>query len=180
MVCAKNGILCENRPSNLVYRIEIQDAIFDDLHSERIIEIGPGDTLANMARKTYSSQYAAADTACGFSREIYSCLKDINSVYYKVDSVQEDAVEIAEGPGRNDLHPYPKVHESAPPVDKAGIRTTSREQDQSPTVRIPDVPTSACKLIQTLVAVKLKKQPSEIPLSSTIQALAKGISSNLH
>jgi len=48
------------------------------------------------------------------------------------------------------------------------------QKHQTKAVKILDVPVSAIDIIKTLLALKFKKSPSEIPETSTIKTLAQG------
>ncbi|KAI9870066.1 MAG: 3-oxoacyl-[acyl-carrier-protein] synthase, partial [Watsoniomyces obsoletus] len=43
--------------------IETQDVILETNRTERIVEIGPADTLGGMAKRTLASKYEAYDAA---------------------------------------------------------------------------------------------------------------------
>lgn len=51
-------------------RIETQDVILADKVAERIVEIGPSDTLGGMARRTLAAKYEAYDSALSLQRQI--------------------------------------------------------------------------------------------------------------
>ncbi len=50
--------------------IETQDVILADKVTERIVEIGPADTLGVMAKRTLAAKYEAYDPALSVQRQI--------------------------------------------------------------------------------------------------------------
>src|SRR5690349_23735522 len=70
--------------------IETQDVILADKLTERIVEIGPADTLGVMAKRTLASKYEAYDAAKSVQRQILCYNKDAKEIYYDVDPVEEE------------------------------------------------------------------------------------------
>ena len=58
--------------------------------AERIVEIGPSDTLGGMARRTLASKYEAYDAAQSLQRQILCYNKDAKEIYYDVEPVEEE------------------------------------------------------------------------------------------
>ena len=56
--------------------IETQDVILAEKTTERIVEIGPADTLGVMAKRTIASKYEAYDAAKSVQRQILCYNKD--------------------------------------------------------------------------------------------------------
>ncbi len=71
--------------------IETQDVILAEKTTERIVEIGPADTLGVMAKRTLASKYEAYDAAKSVQRQILCYSKDAKEIYYDVDPVEEEA-----------------------------------------------------------------------------------------
>ncbi|KAH0009222.1 hypothetical protein KCU78_g10841, partial [Aureobasidium melanogenum] len=65
--------------------IETQDVILGEKTTERIVEIGPADTLGVMAKRTLASKYEAYDAARSVQRQILCYNKDAKDIYYDVD-----------------------------------------------------------------------------------------------
>ena len=62
--------------------IETQDVVLAEQRTERIVEIGPADTLGGMARRTLASKYEAYDAATSVQRQILCYNKDAKEIYY--------------------------------------------------------------------------------------------------
>ncbi|KAF3350738.1 putative oxidoreductase C26H5.09c [Verticillium dahliae VDG2] len=65
--------------------IETQDVFLAEKTAERIVEIGPADTLGVMAKRTLASKYEAYDAAKSVQRQILCYNKDAKEIYYDVD-----------------------------------------------------------------------------------------------
>lgn len=147
--------------------IETQDVILADKRTERIVEVGPADTLGGMAKRTLASKYEAYDAALSMQRQILCYNKDAKEIYYDVDPVEE------EGPPADGELPaagaYPTPAPSsapvamAPPPPSAGLAAA-----------VADVPVVAVDIVRALVAQKLKKPLTEIPLTKAIKDLVGG------
>ena len=147
--------------------IETQDVILAEKTTERIVEIGPADTLGVMAKRTLASKYEAYDAAKSVQRQILCYNKDAKEIYYDVDPVED---EPAPGPSSGDSAPAPISSSSvpvaaAPPPPSAG-----------PAAQVPDAPVGAVDIVRALIAQKLKKPLLEIPLSKAIKDLVGGMS----
>lgn len=62
--------------------IETQDVVLAEKRAERIIEVGPSNTLSNMFRHTIRSQYETHDAVQGIKRQILTYGSDMNDIYY--------------------------------------------------------------------------------------------------
>jgi fatty acid synthase subunit alpha len=130
--------------------IETQDVILAEKRTERIVEIGPADTLGGMARRTLASKYEAYDAATSVQRQILCYNKDAKEIYYDVDPVEEEAEAPAASPAAS--APTAPVAAAAPaptavaPAPSAG-----------PAAAVDDIPVTAVDVLRTLVAQKLKK-----------------------
>jgi fatty acid synthase subunit alpha, fungi type len=148
--------------------IETQDVILAEKTTERIVEIGPADTLGVMAKRTLASKYEAYDAAKSVQRQILCYNKDAKEIYYDVDPVEDEPTPAA---GPSDSAPAPAASSSnsapaaaaAPPPPSAG-----------PAAQVPDAPVGAVDIVRTLIAQKLKKPLLEIPLSKAIKDLVGG------
>ncbi|PWY96794.1 fatty acid synthase alpha subunit FasA [Aspergillus sclerotioniger CBS 115572] len=146
--------------------IETQDVILAEKRTERIVEIGPADTLGGMARRTLASKYEAYDAATSVQRQILCYNKDAKEIYYDVDPVEEEA---AASPGEAAASP-PAA--SAPAAVAAPV--TAAPPSAGPAAAIEDAPVTAVDVLRTLVAQKLKKSLSDVPLSKAIKDLVGG------
>lgn len=150
--------------------IETQDVILAEKTTERIVEIGPADTLGGMAKRTLASKYEAYDAALSVQRQILCYNKDAKEIYYDVDPVEDDAVLSAAdgGPSTSTSAPRPTPN-SAPAAAAAPSPASS-----GPAAAVADAPVLAVDIVRSLIAQKLKKPLAEIPLSKAIKDLVGG------
>src|ERR1700727_1631610 len=86
--------------------IESMDVILAEKSTERIVEIGPSDTLGVMAKRTLASKYEAYDAAKSLQRQILCYSKDAKEIYYDVDPVEDEPEPAA---GSSDSSPAPSA-----------------------------------------------------------------------
>ncbi|RDA86798.1 hypothetical protein CP532_6366 [Ophiocordyceps camponoti-leonardi (nom. inval.)] len=147
--------------------IETQDVFLAERTAERIVEVGPADTLGVMAKRTLASKYEAYDAAKSVQRQILCYNKDAKEIYYDVDPVEDEPEPAAAAsPGGSApagaSAPAP-VAAAAPPPPSSG-----------PAAQVPDQPVQAIDIIRALIAQKLKKPLLEVPLSKAIKDLVGG------
>ncbi len=146
--------------------IETQDVILAEKRTERIVEIGPADTLGGMAKRTLASKYEAYDAALSVQRQILCYNKDAKEIYYDVEPVEEEAAPADSSPGAS--APGPATSTSAP------VTTSAPPPSSGPAAQVPDAPVTAVDILRALIAQKLKKPLVEIPLSKAIKDLVGG------
>lgn len=146
--------------------IETQDVILAEKRTERIVEIGPADTLGGMARRTLASKYEAYDAATSVQRQILCYNKDANEIYYDVEPIEEEPepTQTAES------------STSAPSATPAAAAAPAAAAPASagPAAMVEDAPVTALDVVRTLVAQKLKKTLTEIPINKAIKDLVGG------
>ena len=148
--------------------IETQDVILAEKTTERIVEIGPADTLGVMAKRTIASKYEAYDAAKSVQRQILCYNKDAKEIYYDVDPVQETPEPAAASSAA------PAA--SAPPSGSAPAATAPPPPPSAgPAAQVPDAPVGAVDIVRALIAQKLKKPLMEIPLSKAVKDLVGGM-----
>ena len=147
--------------------IETQDVILADKTTERIVEIGPADTLGVMAKRTLASKYEAYDAAKSVQRQILCYNKDAKEIYYDVDPV-EDEPEAATPPAAASASAAPAA--AAAPVAAAAPPPPAPARPP----RFPMRPSRPWILCEPLIAQKLKKPLLEIPLSKAVKDLVGG------
>lgn len=147
--------------------IETQDVILAEKRTERIVEVGPADTLGGMAKRTLASKYEAYDAALSVQRQILCYNKDAKEIYYDVDPVDEEASP-AEGTTASPSLPSLPAKASAPAAMAAAPLSSA------PAAAVADCPVPAVDIVRSLVAQKLKKPLAEIPLSKAIKDLVGG------
>ena len=145
--------------------IETQDVILEKNRTERIVEIGPADTLGGMAKRTLASKYEAYDAATSVQRQVLAYNKDLKEIYYDVDPVVDE--------------PEPAATESssAPPAGGAPAlapAAAAPAASSGPAASVPDAPVGAVDIVRALIAQKLKKPLADIPLTKAIKDLVGG------
>jgi fatty acid synthase subunit alpha len=144
--------------------IETQDVILAEQRTERIVEIGPADTLGGMARRTLASKYEAYDAATSVQRQILCYNKDAKEIYYDVDPVEDEPEPTPEVTSSPASAPAAAPAAGAPPPPPSA----------GPAAAVEDAPVTAVDILRTLVAQKLKKGLADVPLSKAIKDLVGG------
>lgn len=146
--------------------IETQDVVLGENLTERIVEVGPQDTLGGMARRTLASKYEAHDAARSISRQILCYNKDAKDIYYDVDPIEEEPEAAAPS----------STGSSAPAAAAAPVAAAAPAPaaGAGPAAQVPDEPVTATDIVRALVAQKLKKALTDIPLSKAIKDLVGG------
>ncbi|CZR63980.1 probable fatty acid synthase, alpha subunit [Phialocephala subalpina] len=147
--------------------IETQDVILAEKTTERIVEIGPADTLGVMAKRTIASKYEAYDAAKSVQRQILCYNKDAKEIYYDVDPVEDEPEPAAV----NGSAPAPAA---SSPSSGAPVAAAPPPPSAGPAAQVPDAPVGAVDIVRALIAQKLKKPLLEIPLSKAIKDLVGG------
>jgi fatty acid synthase subunit alpha len=150
--------------------IETQDVILAEKRTERIVEIGPADTLGGMAKRTIASKYEAYDAATSVQRQILCYNKDAKEIYYDVDPVEEEPVAPAAETSASSSFPPP----SSAPAAAAAAPSAPAAAPAGPAAAVADTPVTALDIVRALVAQKLKKGLLEIPTSKAIKDLVGG------
>lgn len=146
--------------------IETQDVFLGDRTAERVVEIGPADTLGVMAKRTLASKYEAYDAAKSVQRQILCYNKDAKDIYYEADPVEDEPEPVASSPA-----------EAAPAAAAAGSPApvaAAPPPSAGPAAAIADEPVQAVDIVRALIAQKLKKPLLEVPLSKAIKDLVGG------
>jgi fatty acid synthase subunit alpha len=147
--------------------IETQDQLFTRFDFERLIELGPSPTLTGMATRTLKAKYEGSDDAVSHARVILCHAKNTKEIYYQYED------EVAEAPAVADASSAatapaaaaaPAVSAPAPVAAPSAAAATA----------IDDVPISATEVLTVIVAQKLKKPASEVPMSKSIKDLVGG------
>ncbi|KAL9109967.1 MAG: hypothetical protein Q9227_005490 [Pyrenula ochraceoflavens] len=153
--------------------IETQDVILEKNRTERIVEIGPADTLGGMARRTIASKYEAYDAATSASRQVLAYNKDAKEIYYDVDPVEEDTASASDGTKETTGNQTSSSPTPAAPTPAAAA-AAAPAPSAGPAAAVPDAPVAAVDVLRSLVAQKLKKPLADIPLSKAIKDLVGG------
>ena len=146
--------------------IETQDVFLVEKNAERIVEIGPADTLGVMAKRTLASKYEAYDAAKSMQRQILCYNKDAKEIYYDVDPIEEEP----EPTSAQETPAAAAPAGGAPAAPQAAAAAPS----SGPAAQVPDAQVQAVEIVRALIAQKLKKPYLEIPLSKAIKDLVGG------
>lgn len=150
--------------------IETQDVFLAEKTAERIVEIGPADTLGVMAKRTLASKYEAYDAAKSVQRQILCYNKDAKEIYYDEDPVEDEPEPAAPAAGSS----APAGASAAPAPAAAAAAVAPPPQNAGPAAQVPDAPVPAVDIVRSLIAQKLKKPLLEVPLSKAIKDLVGG------
>ena len=146
--------------------IETQDVFLAEKTAERIVEVGPADTLGVMAKRTLASKYEAYDAAKSVQRQILCYNKDAKEIYYDVDPVEDEPEPVAAPSGSSAA--------AAPAAGAAPVAAAPPPPSSGPAAQVPDEPVNALDIVRALIAQKLKKPLTEVPLSKAIKDLVGG------
>lgn len=148
--------------------IETQDIIFQKPYEfERFIEFGPSPTLAGMANRTHKLKYAAIDQAQGRRRVMLCHSKDKEALYYSY--ADEEPADEAPADSSDSTSAPAAAPAAAPTPAPAPAAASS-----GPAADVPDEPLKAVDVVRAILAQKLKKPISEIPLSKAIKDMVGG------
>ncbi|KAL2206570.1 fatty acid synthase subunit alpha [Sarocladium strictum] len=148
--------------------IETQDVFLAERNAERIVEVGPADTLGVMAKRTLASKYEAYDAAKSVQRQILCYNKDAKEIYYDVDPVEDEPEPTPAASGGAE------ASAAAPAAAAAPSAAPAPAPGAGPAAQVPDEPVQAVDIVRALIAQKLKKPMAEIPLSKAIKDLVGG------
>ncbi len=155
---------------------------------QRLVEIGPSNTLTGMAKRTVDLKYKSQDAASAIKRQMLSCKLNEDEIYY------EHPAE--EGTMRSTL--------GKKKTTEATITAPSNSPDVTPTIHVPVqrkrllrrtlmhnkailrhqflwlkapsamAPVTALEILLTIVAAKLNKKLADVTASSSIKILSGG------
>ncbi|PWY68836.1 fatty acid synthase subunit alpha [Aspergillus eucalypticola CBS 122712] len=153
--------------------IETQDVVLQEQRVDRLIEIGPAETLLGMIKKTLAAKYQVHDAALAIQRDIWSHKKNAREIYYETNDAEvapAQAGKEASTPAAQPSQPTapvtpPKATETTTPQPTAVRQASSNIEDKT---------IAAIDIIVALIAHKLKKSLHDIDLSQTIKKLVGG------
>jgi fatty acid synthase subunit alpha len=155
------------------FRIETQDVILAEKKTERIIEVGPSNTLISMAQKTLAYKYEASDIANAFQRHLLCSKSNSDEIYYVRLPPEHDHPDPPSSSSRSN-DPVADLKLGQPEPREAHSRVISNPTI-NPASLIPDVAVTAREVVKALVAIAIKKPPETIVLSNSIKFLSAGI-----
>lgn len=119
-----------------------------------------------MAQRTLLAKYEAKDGAVSLKREILCHAKQQKEVYYGFEDALEEAAPAA-------ADSVPVVATTSAPVAIAAPVAAAAPSGGA-AAAVEDVPPKAVDTVRIIVAQKLKKSASEIPLSKSLKELSGG------
>ena len=160
-------------------RTDTQSTLFTGQNVERLIEIGPANTLATMAKRTLADpMYADWDTAMSISRQVLSCKSNHDDIYHVRESGGASTNSTkpidTQAAVSNTKPPSPPRADDHPAVAPPAVQLMGQQENVLAAEILPDEPITARQILTFLVAHKLKKKPSDILGSSTIKSLVQG------
>jgi fatty acid synthase subunit alpha len=151
----------------LIHRIDTQDCLFDGEDAiERLIEIGPANTLVNMAQKTLAASFKTQDSARGRRRELLGYHKHADTIYYRSQENEEPTAPVASSPVTPAAAPVVPAVEATPVAAPPVSQTSS--------AAIPDAPLKSLDMFLTIVALGLKKTYEQISIREPLKQLCNG------
>lgn len=144
--------------------IQTQDRLFTEFAFERLIELGPSPTLTGMATRTLKAKYEAEDDSISLSCTILCHAKHAKEIYYQFEDELDEPEADVVSDGTTPLPPTPA--QVFAPVAAAA--------PSGPAANIEEVPVKAIEILSVIVAQKLKKKVTEVPLSKSIKDLVGG------
>ena len=176
-----------------------------EYQTERIIEVGPTDTLTNMLTRTRDLKYRQHDAAHSVQRRFLSSKRARCNIYHDADESQKVSKSLSTAHSREarsqnvtnppasngpDLGstkivpvgqiPAAAMAATAEPTTIASLIHAAINPTTHMAKKIPYVPVSATEIIRAVVACALKKDPKGFSFSSTVKSLAGGRPSNAH
>ncbi|MCJ1325979.1 hypothetical protein MMC10_002642 [Thelotrema lepadinum] len=159
--------------------IDTQELLFSKQGIQRLIEIGPGDTLASMARKSLAAQHHRYNPALAAKRKLMYYKKDEREIRYEVDPPNAPLPDKLSIASRTE----PRSNSNITATNNAGsndLQSTHQAtgfapaQLPQPIAEIPDAAVTAKEVVVAIIASKLQKPFSSIETSKTIKQLVGG------
>jgi fatty acid synthase subunit alpha len=151
--------------------------LFGKQNTNRLIEIGPSETLVSMAKKTLTSRYKEHDAATSTKRKLMCYKKDERQIRYDVDPEPETAAPSLSEEKSIRLAALP----NAMPSVAATVIPSPAPAQSSQTVlaaKMADIPVTAKEIVLTIIAQKLKVTNgfSGVATDKSIKKLVGGMS----
>ncbi|ORX46933.1 hypothetical protein BCR36DRAFT_99854 [Piromyces finnis] len=160
--------------ASAVQWIKTQEYLFNSskkggVDIERLIEFGPTPTLVGMAKRTLAKNYSKSDLALGKKRQLLAYSKDTAEIYYELDDMNFEEEEAAPAPA-----PVEAPKAAPAPVPAPVPVAAPAPVAAAPAAAVGDAPVTASEIIRVILAQKLKKSLSEIPMTKSIKELSGG------
>lgn len=150
-------------------RIETQDVLLAQMKVERLIEIGPGSTLVNMAKQTIAAKYQDSDMAFGLHRRLLSLKLNAKEIFYEEDPNSHDSDPSNKDTPREDaaknVSDAPTIPVVLPSIVAPQLRSA-----------LPSAPITATEVVKAIIAFTLKVPIAKISMDNdTVRSLAAGL-----
>ncbi|KAL9120415.1 MAG: hypothetical protein Q9187_003025 [Circinaria calcarea] len=149
--------------------IETQNVLLVHKKVERLVEIGPSDTLIRMAEHTINNIHQTRDTALSIQRQLLCCQKHKNELYYHAEQVEDE-----QDPTSRTILETPPSPISGPAGYSAAAIGQAVSSSNRTVALVADSNPQVSDIVRTIVAEKLKKSTDKLSLSNTIKILAAG------
>lgn len=163
--------------SNNAERIDTQKELLNsDRNVQRLIEIGPANVLANMAKKSAKALVMQQDMARSVDREYLNINNpdDARKIYYEYEERTSVSSPMPESSTTPHVPEPASTPAPAPPVKVPEASPVSIVSVPSAPGTIVDRDLSPTDIILTLVAQKLRRAFDEVPVGESIQGLSGG------
>lgn len=152
--------------------IDTQDSILGPGRTQHMVEMGPANTLANMAKRTIALKYASTDMATGVSRELLAFQQNLDAISYK------QHVDIENNTG--------SLTENVAKTEEAGSRPSQNDDTAveipikstvppaGPSAEIEDSPPTPSAVVAAIVSSGLKRPWNNSNMNQSIKVLCAG------
>ncbi|KAL3426492.1 fatty acid synthase subunit alpha [Phlyctema vagabunda] len=152
--------------------IDTQDSVLGQGSTQRLVELGPGNTLANMAKRTIALKYASKDLATGVSRDLLNFSQHLDTISYK------ERMDI-ENKSKSSVESSAKTEEAVTcPSKTTHIDMTLPLNSKSPpdhlSAEIEDSPPTLFETITAIVSAGLKRPVNDTNNLHSIKVLCAG------
>ncbi|KAK1590719.1 uncharacterized protein LY79DRAFT_686575 [Colletotrichum navitas] len=154
--------------------IETQNVILGEIEAERIVEVGPKNTLTNMMKKTWNQRYIVSDEVKGLRRKILGLEEDLPEIYYQSVVDEEETLDEDDKntPIGSAERPPQKSQYETPPIHPLRDSDAEENRPMTQVPRLEDIPLPVSAVVLAIIATKLKKSSDQIETTKSINQLA--------
>ncbi|KID95619.1 fatty acid synthase subunit alpha reductase, partial [Metarhizium majus ARSEF 297] len=152
--------------------IKTQDLILGDKETNRVVELGPGNTLVKMAERTIAQKYAQQDVAANISRQLLSFQQNYDQISYEQRTVYPPSQKKTEDASAGSEPKPSTLAQSASPPES--VPATVVQQSTVMAVELEDEPASVIDITTTIVCLGLKRPLDGVDTTKSIRALSGG------
>ncbi|KAK3935181.1 fatty acid synthase subunit alpha [Diplogelasinospora grovesii] len=158
--------------------IDTQDFILGACSTHRLVEMGPANTLANMAKRTIALKYASKDTATGLSRELLTFQQNLDAISYNKQQRIEVENDAAASPSDNAERTSRTEEAVSRPSQNTDTDTMAVQSNSTvlpyQSAEIEDSPPTTCDIVAAIVAAALKRPLNNSNMMQSIKVLCAG------